>query len=339
MQYKQLGKAGIFTTDITLGTMTFGDPRSKGTDQAEAEKIIHAYLDAGGNHLDTANVYNAGKSEEIIAHALKNRRRDVIVATKVNFPVEEGPNLKGLSRYNIISSVEDSLRRLAMDHVDLLYMHAQDVHTPIEESLRAFDDLVRQGKVRYIGVSNFQAWRLMKALAVSESRLLERFVAAQYQYSLVKRDIEFEYFSLFEEEGLGLLPWGPLGGGFLTGKYQRDQQPDEQTGRIGSHPSHTEEAWHRRNTEQNWAILDEVQAIAREHDATPAQISLAWARQRPTVCSVIIGARTMSQLEDNLKAAEISLSEAQMEGLNKVSTPGELYPYRFLDSYSRKAPN
>ncbi|MCB0562778.1 MAG: aldo/keto reductase [Phaeodactylibacter sp.] len=336
MQHRQLGRSGLFITGLSLGTMTFGDPRSKGTTAEEAQKIIDRYLDAGGNHLDTANVYNAGKSEEIVGQALKGKRHDVTLATKVNFPEGEGYNDRGLSRHNIIRTVENSLRRLQTDYIDLLYMHCQDSTTPIEESLRAFDDLVRSGKVRYIGASNFMAWRLMKALAASDSLGYERFVAAQYQYSLVKRDIEYEYLSLFREEGLGLLPWGPLGGGFLSGKYQKGQRPTEQDGRIGTHPDHTEEAWQRRDTEQNWDIIDAVGEIAEAREATYAQIALAWARQRPTVTSVIIGARTMEQLEDNLKAAELQISEEEMGRLNGVSEPAELYPYRFLGEYEQK---
>lgn len=334
MQYNQLGRSGLFLSNLSLGTMTFGDDREKGTTEEEAHKIIHRYLDAGGNHIDTANVYNAGLSEEIVGRALKEKRQDVILATKVNFPEGEGINHKGLSRYNIMRTVEHSLRRLQTDYVDLLYMHCQDTATPVLESLRAFDDLVRQGKVRYIGVSNFMAWRLMKALGLSDMHALERFVAAQYQYSLVKRDIEYEYSSLFAEEGLGLLPWGPLGGGFLTGKYKRDQQPEE--GRIATHPDHTEEAWHRRNTTRNWNIIDEMAKVGAAHEATYAQVAIAWLLHRPNVCSVVLGARTMPQLEDNLGAAQLQLSSEEMDALNYASRLPEQYPYRFIDNYEQK---
>ena len=187
MQYRQLGRSGLFISNMSLGTMTFGDERAKGTLEEEAHRIIHHYLDAGGNHIDTANVYNSGVSEEIIGRAIKDKRKDIILATKVNFPEGKGINDKGLSRHNILRTVENSLHRLQSNYIDLLYMHAQNTSTPIEESLRAFDDLVRSGKVRYIGVSNFMAWRLMKALSISDLRGWERFVAAQYQYSLVKR--------------------------------------------------------------------------------------------------------------------------------------------------------
>ena len=340
MHYRQLGRSGIFTSDLTLGTMTFGDPRAKGTPAREAEKMIHRYLDAGGNHLDTANVYNAGKSEEILGKALRKKRPEVILATKVNFPVEEGVNEQGLSRYNIIKSVEASLRRLNTDYIDLLYMHCQDTLTPVEESLRAFDDLVTQGKVRYLGASNFMAWRLMKALATSDARGWSRFVAAQYQYSLVKRDIEYELTELFREEGLGLLPWGPLGGGFLSGKYQRGKRPadDYSEGRIGGMAEHTEEAWQRRNTERNWQIVDAVGRIAEERGVSYPQVALAWLRQQTGVSSVIIGARTMEQLEDNLGSAELALTSEEQTGLDQVSALPELYPYFFIGNYARKRP-
>ncbi|MEL6864750.1 MAG: aldo/keto reductase [Bacteroidota bacterium] len=336
MQLKQLGRSGIFTTDICLGTMTFGDPRHKGTPKEEAIKITHRFLDAGGNHIDTANAYNHGRSEEILAEALKDRRSNVILATKVNFPIEDGPNNQGLSRYNIIKSTEASLRRLQTDYIDLLYMHCEDSITPIEESLRAFDDLIRDGKVRYIGVSNFKAWRLMKSLATSDAHNWTRFTAAQYQYSLVKRDIEHEFFDLFEEEGLSLLPWSPLGGGFLTGKYQRGPRPA--SGRISDHPDHTEEAWQRRNTDRNWAIVDAIGELAKKYEATHSQIAIAWTRQRPNVASVIIGARTMQQLEDNLKSTDIQLSEEDMQHLNQLSELPEAYPYRMIGAYGRKRP-
>jgi aryl-alcohol dehydrogenase-like predicted oxidoreductase len=334
MHYKQLGKSGLFLSDLTLGTMTYADEAPGKTAPAEAARQIHRYLDAGGNHIDTANVYNAGRSEEIIADALKGKRDQVILATKANFPVLAGINDKGLSRHNILRSVEASLKRLQTDYIDLFYMHCEDRLSTVEESLRAFDDLVKDGKVRYIGVSNFKAWRLMKALATSDAKGWNRFVAAQYQYSLVKRDIEYEFTELCEAEGLGILPWGPLGGGFLSGKYSPGNRPEQ--GRISTHPDHTEESWERRNTEKNWNILEVVNQVAQEQNATYAQIALAWLRHQPMVTSVILGARTYEQLEDNLGAATITLSNEQLKALDEVSQPEELYPYRMIDAYGRK---
>lgn len=337
MQYKQLGRTGLLVTDICLGTMIFGEESARSTPANEATRMIHAYLDAGGNHIDTADVYANGRSEEIVGAAIKNRRSDVILATKVRFPTGEGRNQAGLSRGYIVTAVENSLRRLQTDYIDLYYMHCWDPLTPLAESLRAFDDLVTAGKVRYIGVSNFKAWQMMKALGVSEQHGWHRFVAAQYQYSLVKRDIEYEFSDLCQSEGVSLTPWGPLGGGFLTGKYRPDQQPtDASEGRIATTAGHTEEAWSRRNTERNWRILEVVERIATKREATIPQIALAWVRAQPAVASVIIGARTMTQLEDNLGAAEIQLTADELADLDEVSALPEMYPYRMIAAYGQR---
>lgn len=334
MKLKRLGNTGLLTTDICLGTMIFGEQSERSTPPKEAERMIHAYIDAGGNHIDTANVYADGRSEEIVGKAIKGKRSNLIVATKVNFAMGDGPNERGLSRHNIMQAVEDSLRRLDTDYIDLYYMHCWDDNTPIEESLRAFDDLVRQGKVRYIGFSNFKAWQAMKALSVSDAQGLERFVAGQYQYSLINRDIEYEYTDLFASEGIGMTPWGPLAGGFLSGKYKRGERPDD--GRIATSNEDDEEAWHRRNTERNWNIIDAVGEIAESRGISYPQVALAWVRVQPTVSSVIIGVRTMAQLEDNLAATDIQLSEDELAHLDQASAMPELYPYRFLETLGRK---
>ena len=335
MNHTRLGNTGLLVSDLALGTMIFGEESGRATPPDEARRMIHAYLDAGGNHLDTANVYGGdGRSESIVGEALKSRRQDVILATKVRFPMGDGPNDQGLSRYHILRAVEDSLRRLQTDTIDLYYMHMWDPLTPIEESLRAMDDLVTAGKVRYIGVSNFKAWQVMKALSASDAHGWARFAAAQYQYSLVTRDIEYEYIDLFASEGVGLVPWGPLGGGFLSGKYTSGQRPRE--GRIATTPDHEEEAWYRRNLTRNWDIIDEVEAIADARNASYAQIALAWLRAQPTVSSVIIGARTMEQLEDNLGAASIALTPEELAKLDEVSAPPELYPYRMMQAYGQR---
>ena len=332
MQFKQLGRSGLIVSDLCLGTMVFGDPQ-RGADAAESEKMIHRFVDAGGNHLDTADVYTNGQSEEVVGRAIKDRRDQVILATKVRFPRGQGKNDVGLSRHHILQGVEASLRRLGTDYIDLYYMHGWDPLTPVEESLRAFDDLVGAGKVRYVGVSNFKAWQLMKAVALSDMHGWARFVAAQYQYSLVKRDIEYEFSDLCLTEGVGITAWGPLGGGFLSGKYSRDQQPQSaDEGRIATSPAHVEEAWDRRNTAQNWAIIEAASRIAETRKATIAQIALAWLRAQPAVSSVILGVRTMAQLEDNLGAAEVALSADELGTLNAVSALPELYPYRFLEA-------
>jgi len=329
MRYCLLGRSGLLVSELALGTMVFGEESQRSTTPEEAEKIIHRFLDAGGNHIDTANVYAGGRSEEIVGKAIQGKREQVVLATKVRFRSGgDGPNDQGLSRYHIMQSVENSLERLATETIDLLYMHSWDPLTPIEESLRAFDDLVTAGKVRYIGVSNFKAWQVMKSLGVSDSNGWARFVAAQYQYSLVVRDIEPEYVDLCLSEGVGITPWGPLGGGFLSGKYQHGKLPDE--GRIASMSDDVEEAWWRRNTEKNWQILDVMNTLATKHKASASQIAIAWLLAQPAVSSVIIGVRTMKQLEDNLGASNIQLQTDEVTELDQVSTFEDSYPYRLL---------
>lgn len=334
MKYRTLGKSGLLVSELALGTMIFGEDSQRATPAPEAIRIIHRFLDAGGNHIDTANVYADGRSEEIVGEAIQDKRDQVVLATKVRFPMGEGPNDEGLSRYHIMRSVEDSLRRLDVETIDLLYMHCWDPITPIEEALHAFHDLVTAGKVQYIGVSNFKAWQLMKALAVSDRRELSRFVAAQYQYSLVVRDIEHEFSDLCLSEGVGIVPWGPLGGGFLTGKYQRGKRPEDASeGRIAVMSEDSEEAWEKRATQRNWRILDTMDDIATNYDLNHPQIALKWLLAQPAVSSVIIGVRTMEQLEDNLKAVDVDLPRDEIERLNEVSAPDALYPYRFLENY------
>jgi aryl-alcohol dehydrogenase-like predicted oxidoreductase len=338
MKYRRLGNSGLLVSDLALGTMIFGEQKERGTPADEAERIIHRYLDVGGNHIDTANVYAGGRSEEIVGAALRNHRDKVVLATKVRFPMGEGVNDGGLSRHHIFKSVDASLKRLQTDIIDLLYMHCWDPLTPIEESLRAFDDLVSAGKVRYIGVSNFKAWQLMKALGISEQYNWARFVAAQYQYSLVTRDIEKEYLDLCESEGVGLAPWGPLGGGFLSGKYQQSQRPSQsEEGRLATSPSHEEESWERRNIERNWQIVAAVEIVAKRHNASHSQISLAWLLSHKAVASIILGVRTFEQLEDNLGSSEIELSTEDLNLLDEASATPAGYPYRFIQSYGQRS--
>lgn len=338
MRYKPLGYSGLIVSELCLGTMIFGEDSKRSTPADEAEKIIHHYLDKGGNHIDTANVYAGGRSEEIVGKAIQDRRDQVVLATKVRFAMGDGPNDQGLSRHHILRSVEDSLRRLKTDYIDLLYMHCWDPVTPIEESLNAFNDLVTQGKVRYIGVSNFKAWQLMKALALSDANGWARFIAAQYQYSLVVRDIENEFIDLCLSEGVGITPWGPLGGGFLSGKYRADQRPkNPEEGRLATTPDQDEEAWARRATDQNWQILETIAQIISDHpSATYSQVALSWLLAQPAVESIVLGVRTLEQLQDNLGADDFHLTEAQLDNLDKASTAAKGYPYRFLELYGSR---
>jgi len=338
MRFKPLGNSGLIVSELCLGTMIFGEDSKRSTPADQAKKIIHCFLDSGGNHIDTANVYAGGRSEEIVGKAIQDRRDQVVLATKVRFAMGDGPNDQGLSRHHILQSVEDSLRRLKTDYIDLLYMHCWDPVTPIEESLNTFNDLVTQGKVRYIGVSNFKAWQLMKALAVSDANGWARFIAAQYQYSLVVRDIEDEFIDLCLSEGVGITPWGPLGGGFLSGKYHVDQRPDEPgEGRLATTLDHDEEAWARRATDQNWQILETIAQIIGDHpSATYSQVALAWLLAQPAVDSIVLGVRTEQQLQDNLGAADLHLTEAQIDRLDKASNIERGYPYRFLQLYGSR---
>jgi aryl-alcohol dehydrogenase-like predicted oxidoreductase len=336
VKFRSLGKSGLLVSELCLGTMVFGEDNTRGTDRNTSERIVHQFLDSGGNHIDTANVYADGRSEEIVGAAIKDRRDQVILATKVRFSTGQRPNDQGLSRYHIQRSVEASLKRLQTDVIDLLYAHCWDPFTPLEETLRTFDDLVASGKVRYIGVSNFKSWQLMKALAISDAHGWIRFIAAQYQYSLVERNIEHEFSELCLSEGLGLIPWGPLGGGFLSGKYQPGEKPAD--GRLSMMPDEAEEAWHRRSAERNWIILKAVEEIARAHQATNSQVALAWLMQQPAVASVSVGVRTPAQLEDNLGAMQISLTDEELNRLDKLSASEDRYPYRFILHYGNRNP-
>lgn len=332
MQMRRLGNTGLMVSELSLGTMIFGEESGRSTPADEAKELLDMFVEAGGNFVDTANVYAGGRSEEITGEWLQTQPRDsIILATKVRFGSVGHANAEGLSRHYIMAEVERSLKRLDTDYIDLYYAHMWDNQTPIEETLRAFDDLISQGKVRYIGLSNFKAWQVMKAMSVSEKNGYARFVGAQYQYSLITRDIEYEYLDLFEAEGLGLLPWGPLAGGFLSGKYSKGDRPT--VGRISETPEHDEEAWHRRNVARNWDILDAVSDVAEKHSKSIPQVALKWLLQRPTVCSVILGVRTKGQLEDNFGAIGWELDADDMAALDAASTMPEMYPYRMMGMY------
>lgn len=330
MKINRLGNSGLLVGGLTLGTMTFGDT----TAVDDAATMLDLFIDAGGNHLDTANVYAGGESERIIGKIVKGRRDQLIIASKVRFPRGDGSNDAGLSRRHIINAVEASLQRLQTDYIDLLYLHSFDPLTPLEETLRITDDIITSGKVRYLGVSNFKVWHLMKALQISDQRNWHRFIAAQYQYSLVVRDIDDEYPEMCQAEGLGIMPWGPLGGGFLSGKYKAGNKPT--TGRIGTTGAETEEHWDRRNTERNWQILQVVEDIAQAHAVSCAQVAIAWLCAKPAVSSVILGTRTVKQLQDNLQAADLNLTEDEINQLNAVSQMPERYPYRMHEDYANR---
>lgn len=334
MQYKPLGSTGLLVSTICFGTMTFGGGegvwKSIGnTAQAEADQLIKTCVDAGINFFDTADVYAEGKSETILGQALKNlniARKDVVIATKVFGRTGPGRNDVGASRGHIMDGVETSLRRLQTDHIDLYQVHADDSVTPVEETLRALDDLVTQGKVRYVGCSNWQAWKLAKALCISQFKDLARFDTLQAYYSIAGRDLEREILPLLESEKVGLLVWSPLAGGLLSGKFSRENQKPEASRR-------SEFDFPVVDKERTWRILDVMRPIAKANDCSPARVALAWLLAKPAVTSVIIGAKRIEQLRDNLAAMELKLSAEEMKRLDEVSAlppeyPGWMLPFQ-----------
>jgi aryl-alcohol dehydrogenase-like predicted oxidoreductase len=330
VEYRRLGRTGLMVSELCLGCMTFGREANEET----SANMVSAFLEAGGNFIDTADVYSHGTSEEITGRAIRGVRDDVVLATKVRFPMGDGPNDVGLSRKHVLAGCEASLRRLGTDYIDLYQVHIWDAATPLEETLSALNDLVRAGKVRYVGVSNFTAWQLVKALGVSERRGFERFVSLQPQYSLVERNIERELLPACRAEGVGVLPWGPLGGGFLSGKYRRGERPPESS-RIAGVPDEFEEAWARRAVERNWRTLDVVGEISEATGKSYPQIALNWLLQQEAVTAPIIGARTPEQLEDNLGATGWDLDREQVRRLSEASALEEVYPYRMIEGAQR----
>ncbi len=334
MEYRRLGSAGVKVSNLCLGAMTFGEADEKsfmheiGCDESTSVAILNRALDAGINFVDTADVYGQdGLSERVIGNWFKNdqRRDEVVLATKFRFRMSPGANGSGASRYRIVRSVENSLRRLQTDRIDLYQIHMQDREVPEDEVLRALDDLVRDGKVLYIGASNYAAYRLMESLWISRTQNLEHFVALQAQYSLVVRDLEREHIPLCSKYGVGLLPWSPLASGFLSGKYRRNEPPPS-----GSRLDKWKKRLNEYDTDRNWRILDAVDFWARELGTSTSQVSLAWLLGKPVVTSVIFGARSLDQLEDNLKSIELKLPEAAMKALDEASAFELGYPYEFM---------
>ena len=330
MEYRRLGETGLMVSELCLGCMTFG----READEEDSRKLVARFLESGGNFIDTADVYSEGVSEEITGRAIKSVRDDVVLATKVRFPMGDGPNDVGLSRKHVIQGCEDSLRRLGTDYIDLYQVHCWDEATPLEETLGALTDLIHAGKVRYIGVSNFTAWQIMKSVGLSDALGLERFVCLQPQYSLIERNVEYEILPACLEEGLGVIPWSPLGGGFLSGKYRRDERPPENS-RIAGAEESMEEHWDRRATERNWNVLDVVGEISESTGKSYAQISLNWLLRQPAVTAPIIGARTLEQLDDNLGAAGWELDKDQTNRLSEAGALEDTYPYRFIRNAQR----
>jgi aryl-alcohol dehydrogenase-like predicted oxidoreductase len=327
MEYRTLGASGCVVSTFALGTMTFGTE----TDQVSAHAQLDRFIEAGGTLVDTADVYSDTVSEAIIGRWLADRseaRDQIVLATKGRFSTGPGRNDLGSSRRHLSAALDASLQRLGVDTIDLYQVHAYDPITPLQETLRFLDDAVHAGKVRYVGLSNFTGWQIQKAVDLAEHRGLARPVTLQPQYNLLAREIEWEILPACESTGLGVLPWSPLGGGWLTGKYQRDTVPSGAT-RLGEDPERGVEAYEPRSQrERTWAVIDVVREVAEQRGVSMAQIALAWLVDRPTVSSVILGARTMEQLDDNLGAADLHLSVAETSRLDTASDPEPAdYPY------------
>src|ERR1700722_754981 len=337
MEYATLGNTGLLVSKLCFGTMTFGDGRGifkaiGAQGQTEADELVKTSFERGINFFDTADVYTEGESEKILGQSLKNlniARADVVIATKVYGRVGMGRNDVGASRGHIMDGVEASLRRLQTDHIDLYQIHANDSVTPVEETLRALDTLVQQGKVRYTGCSNWQAWKIAKALGITEFKNLARFDTLQAYYSIAGRDLERELVPLLESEKVGLLVWSPLAGGLLSGKFSRTNQKPADSRR-------SEFDFPLVDKERTWNILDVMAPIAKAHGCSPARLSLAWLLAKPVVTSVIVGAKRLDQLQDNLAAVELTLTQDELRQLDEVSAlppeyPGWVLPFQGAD--------
>lgn len=338
MRYRLLGTSGCAVSELCLGTMTFGAE----TDEAGSHEQLDRFIEAGGTLVDTADVYSAGVSEEIIGRWLKARPREeterVVIATKGRFATDPGPNGNGLSARHLTRALDASLDRLGVDVIDLYQVHAYDPYTPIDETLRTLDRFAQAGKILYYGLSNFTGWQLTKAVLTARALGLREPVTLQPQYSLIVREIEWEVVPAALDVGIGLLPWSPLGGGWLSGKYRPDQRPTGDT-RLGEDPGRGMEAYDRRGTDRTWRVIDAVAQVAASRGLSMAEVALAWVNNRPAVVSTIIGARTTAQLDANLRAAGLELSAAESALLDEASDlDASDYPYGELgvDQRSRK---
>ena len=334
MKYRPLGRTGMFVSEICLGTMTFGGQgemwkKMGQVDQSGSNALIDAALKAGVNFIDTADVYSEGLSETILGQALRDlkvKRDEVVIATKVRVRTGPGPNAVGLSRGHIMDAVEASLKRLKLDHIDLYQIHSADLATPVDETLRALDDLVRQGKVRYIGCSNMPAWRTMKALGVSRQHDYARFETMQVYYAIASRDLEREIVPLALEENLGIMVWSPLAGGLLSGKFGREvATPNDARRVVFDFPP--------VNKEHAFDVVDAMRPIAEAHKVSVARIALAWVLHQKAIMSVIVGAKTVEQLNDNLAAADIKLSADELATLDQASALKSEYPQWMVERH------
>ena len=338
MEFRQLGRSGLKVPVLSLGTGTFGGvgqmfSRWGSSDVSEATRLVDVCLDAGLNFFDTADIYSAGASEEILGQAIRGRRDRVLIATKATFSMGAGPNDKGSSRYHLIKAAEASLKRLGTDHIDLYFMHGFDALTPVEEVLRALDDLVQSGKVLYTGCSNFSGWHLMKSLATSDRYGWQRYAAYQGYYSLIGRDYEWELMPLALDQGVGTMVWSPLGWGRLTGKIRRGQAAGD--GRIAQGGA---QGGPIVDDEYLYSVVDALDAVARDTGKTVAQIALAWLLRQPSVANIVIGARNEEQLRQNLGALDVVMAASHLELLEKASRRTPIYPYWHQRDFDERNP-
>jgi aryl-alcohol dehydrogenase-like predicted oxidoreductase len=332
MNYRFLGNTGLQVSELCLGAMTFG--RENEASESDSHAMMDQFVAHGGNFIDTANVYSTGVSEQIVGTWLKNQRRDdLVIATKVRFPMGDNPNDLGLSRKHILNSVEASLRRLQTDYIDLYQVHCWDPRTPLAETLSTLNDLVRRGLVRYLGASNFSGWQLQRAIDLSRESNWEPFVCLQPQYNLLCRSTEWELVPLSLAEGLGIIPWSPLRGGWLSGKFHRGMVAPPSGSRIEiAEQRDWGEKWSAYNNEQTWHLLDELHAVAKAAGRTPAQTAINWLLRKPGVTAPIIGARRIDQLETNLGSVGWTLTDDQIARLDAASDVSLPYPYDFIKS-------
>jgi aryl-alcohol dehydrogenase-like predicted oxidoreductase len=335
MQLRSLGSSGLKVSALSLGAMTFGESSTfmKGvtSDDAEARRVFDRALERGVNLIDTANVYSEGRSEELVGQWTAGKRQSVVVATKCRFPIgfgmtqKPGPHDMGLSRKHIVEACEASLRRLKTDFIDLYQVHMQDTSVRVEETLRALDDLVTQGKVRYVGCSNYAGYRLVESLWSADVHRTHRYESVQLQWSLLERGAERELVPACRQHNLGVLVWSPLAGGFLSGKYRRGEPPPE-----GSRLAEWKDTMKRIGEGRSYDLIELLDKVGKRREATPAQIALAWLLAKPEVSSVILGARSVAQLDDNLRAADVKLTVEDMKELDEASAPDWAYPYSFI---------
>ena len=328
MNYRQMGKTGLRVSELCLGAMTFG----RETTEEDSCRILDRFIEAGGNFIDTANVYSAGKSEEILGRWLKGKNRsDLVIANKVRFNMGPGPNDYGLSRKHILDSVENSLHRLGTDYIDLYQIHMWDPATPIEETLQALNSLVQAGKVRYLGASNIAGYQLQKAIDLSRANGWEPFRCLQPLYNLLDRSIEWELIPVCQDEGVGIIPWSPLRGGWLSGKYRRGMSAPPMDTRVeDAEKNNWSERWSVYANDRTWGVIDQLLAVAEETGKTPAQVALNWVMNRPGIIAPILGVRTMAHLEDNLGATGWILTAEQTRKLDQASDVPLPYPYSFF---------